>query len=83
MPSNIQSAPAYGVYASPLIRYARCRPNYSDLLSRHWALETRFLSQGSELIVCPTHLTNSRADTTGLVRQYQINVCQMFTDSIS
>ena len=29
--SNILSAPAYGVYASQLIRYARCCSNYSDL----------------------------------------------------
>ena len=35
MSSNILSAPAYGVYASQLIRYARCCSNYSDFLSRH------------------------------------------------
>ena len=33
--SNIPSAPAYGVSASQLIRYARCCSNYSDFLSRH------------------------------------------------
>ena len=32
MSSNIPSAPAYGVYASQLIRYARCCSNYSDFL---------------------------------------------------
>ena len=30
MSSNIPSAPTYGVYASQLIRYARCCSNYSD-----------------------------------------------------
>ena len=35
MSSNIPSAPAYGVYASQLIRYAHCCSNYSGLLSRH------------------------------------------------
>ena len=30
--SNIPSAPAYGVYASQLIRYVRCCSNYSDFL---------------------------------------------------
>ena len=30
MSSNIPSAPAYGVYVSQLIRYARCCSNYSD-----------------------------------------------------
>ena len=46
MSSNIPSAPAYGVYASQLIRYARCCSNYCDFLSCHRALETRLLSQG-------------------------------------
>ena len=30
MSSNIPSAPTYGIYASQLIRYARCCSNYSD-----------------------------------------------------
>ena len=44
MSSNIPSAPAHDVYASQLIRYARCCSNYSDFLSRHRALVTRPLS---------------------------------------
>ena len=63
MSSNIPSAPAYGVYAFQLIRYARCCSNYSDFLLRHRALVTRLLSQGYKVIVCPTHLRNSMADT--------------------
>ena len=46
MLSNIPSAPAYGIYASQPIRYARCCSNYSDFLSRNMALVTRLLSQG-------------------------------------
>ena len=63
MSSNIPSAPAYGVYASLLIRYARCCSNYSDFLSRHRALVTRLLSQGYKVNRFPTHLRNSTADT--------------------
>ena len=33
MSNNIPSAPAYGVYAYQLIRYAHCCSNYSDFLS--------------------------------------------------
>ena len=44
MLSNIPSAPAYDVYASQLIRYARCCSNYSDFSSRHKALVTRLLT---------------------------------------
>ena len=46
MSSNIPSAPVYGVYASQLVRYARCCSSYSDFLIRHRALVKRLLSQG-------------------------------------
>ena len=49
MSSNIPSAPAYGVYASQLSRYAHYCSNYSDFLSRHRALVTRTLSQGYKI----------------------------------
>ena len=45
MSSNIPSAPAYGFYASQLIRYARCCSNYIDILSCHSALMKRLLLQ--------------------------------------
>ena len=63
MSSNIPSAPAYVVYASQLIHYIRCCSNYSDFLLCHRALVTRLLSLVTKLIVCPTHLRNSMADT--------------------
>ena len=44
MSNNIPSAPAYSVYVSQLIRYARCCSNYSDFLLRHRAPVTRLLS---------------------------------------
>ena len=46
MSSNIPSAPAYGIYASQLICYARCCSNYSDFLLRDRALVRRLLSKG-------------------------------------
>ena len=81
MSSNIPSAPAYGVYASQLIRYARCCSNYSDFLLRHRALVTRLLSQGYKV----NRLSNTIKKFYGkdLVGQYKKNVCQMFADSIS
>jgi hypothetical protein len=33
--SNIPASPEYGVYISPLIRYARASSNYFDFLKRH------------------------------------------------
>jgi hypothetical protein len=46
MCSNIPTSPAYGVYISQLIRYARASSNYSDFLKRHLHLRNRILDQG-------------------------------------
>jgi hypothetical protein len=50
MCSNIPASPAYGVYISQLIRYARASRNYSDFLKRHLHLRNRLLDQGYEKI---------------------------------
>ena len=50
MCSNIPASPAYGVYISQLIRYARASSNYSDFLKRHLHLRNRLLDQGYEKI---------------------------------
>ena len=44
--SNIPSAPAYGVYVSQLIRYARTCSNDQDFMERGKVLTTKLLSQG-------------------------------------
>jgi hypothetical protein len=45
--SNLTTdSPAYGVYISQLIRYARASCNYSDFLKRHLHLRNRLLDQG-------------------------------------
>ena len=44
--SNIPSAPAYGVYVSQLIRYARACSNYQDFMDHGKVLTTKLLSQG-------------------------------------
>jgi hypothetical protein len=46
MCSNIPASPAYGIYISQLIRYARASSNYSDFLKRHFHLRNRLLDQG-------------------------------------
>ena len=83
MSSNIPSAPAYGVYASQLIRYARCCSNDSDFLQRHRALVTRLLSQGYKVNRLSNTFKKFYGRHTDLVGQYKKNVCQMFADSIS
>ena len=83
MSSNIPSAPAYGVYASQLIRYAHCCSNYSDFLSCHRALVTRLLSQGYKVNRLSNTFKKFYGRHTDLVGQYKKSVCQMFADSIS
>ena len=83
MSSNIPSAPAYGVYASQLIRYARCCSNYSDFLSRHRALVTRRLSQGYKVNRLSNTFKKFYGRHTDPAGQYKKSVCQMFADSIS
>ena len=83
MPSNIPSAPAYGVYASQLIRYAHCYSNYSDFLLHHVALVTRLLSQGYKANCLSNTFKKFYGRHIDLVGQYKKNVCQMFDDSIS
>ena len=44
--SKSPSAPAYGVYVSQLIRFARACSNYQDLMERGKVLTTKLLIQG-------------------------------------
>ena len=46
MCSNIPVSPAYGVYISQLISYARASSSFSDFLKRHLHLRIRQLDQG-------------------------------------
>ena len=83
MSSNIPSAPAYGVYASQLFRYARCCSSYSDFLIRQRALVKRLLSQGYKVNRLSNTFKKFYGRHTDLVGPYKKNVCQMFADSIS
>ena len=71
MSSNIPSAPAYGVYASQLVRYARCCSNYSDFLIRHRALVKRLLSQGYKVNRLSNTYKKFYGRHTDLVGQYK------------
>ena len=83
MSSNIPSAPAYGVYASQIIRYARCCSNYSDFLLYHRALVTRLLPQDYKVNRLSNTFKKFYGRHTDLVGQYKKDVCQMSADSIS
>ena len=83
MSGSVPSAPACGVYASQLVRYARCCSNYSDFLIRHRALVGRLLSWGCRVDRLSNAFEGFCGGRTGLVGQCRRSVCQMFADSIS
>jgi hypothetical protein len=45
--SNIQEAPAYGVYISQMIRYSRVGGSYHDSLERGLLLQGSYSTKGS------------------------------------
>ena len=60
--SNIPSAPAYGVYVSQLIRYARTCSNYQDFMERGKVLTQKLLSQGYQKTKLVANLRSSMGD---------------------
>ena len=71
--SNIPTSPAYGVYISQLIRYARACTNYSDFLERHKNLRTRLLSQEYEEMRLQRSLTKFFFKYQNLVEKYSVS----------
>ena len=63
MCSNIPASPAYGVYISQLIRYARESSNYSDFLKRHLHLRNRLLDQDYKKVRLIRSLKSLYSDT--------------------
>ena len=74
--SNIPASPAYGVYISQLIRYARACVQYSDFLEKGQLLSQKLLSPG---YVKPS-LQSSLRKFYGLIDHYGISVSQMTID---
>ena len=78
--SNIPSAPAYGVYVSQLICYARACSNYQDYMVRGKVLTTKLLSQGyqkTKLVATPKKFCGRHHD---LVNPYNVAVSRIVSD---
>jgi hypothetical protein len=54
MCSNIPASPAYGVYISQLIHYARDSSNYSDFLKRHFTGRVVYRDEKSKVLMGDT-----------------------------
>jgi hypothetical protein len=83
MCSNIPASPAYGVYISQLIRYARASSNYSNFLKRHLHLRNRRLDQGYEKIRLIRSLKKSIFRYQDLVEIYSVSAETIISDAFS
>ena len=83
MCSNIPASPAYGVYISQLIRYARASSNYSDFLKRHLHLRNRLLDQGYKKIRLIRSLTKFIFRYQDLVEIYSVSAEKIINDGFS
>ena len=83
MCSNIPASPAYGVYISQLIRYARASSNYSDFLKRHLHLRNRLLDQGYTKIRLIRSLKKFIFRYQDLVEIYSVSAEKIISDAFS
>ena len=83
MCSNIPASPAYGVYISQLIRYARASSNYSDFLKRHLHLRNRLLDQGYKKIRLNRSLKKFIFRYQYLVEIYSVSAEKIISDAFS
>ena len=83
MCSNIPASPAYGVYISQLIRYARASSNYSDFLKRHLHLRNRLLDQGYKKICLIRSLKKFIFRYQDLVEIYSVSAEKIINDGFS
>jgi hypothetical protein len=83
MCSNIPASPAYGVYISQLIRYARASSNYSDFLKRHLHLRNRLLDQGYKKIRLIRSLKKFIFRYQDLVEIYSVSAETIINDGFS
>jgi hypothetical protein len=83
MCSNIPASPAYGVYISQLIRYARASSNYSDFLKHHLHLRNSLLDQGYKKIRLIWSLKKFIFRYQDLVEIYSVSAETIISDAKS
>ena len=83
MCSNIPASPAYGVYISQLIRYAKASRNYSDFLKRYLHLRNRLLDQGYKKIRLIRSLKKFIFQYQDLVEIYSVSAETMINGAFS
>ena len=78
--SNIPAAPAYGVYVSQLIRYARASSNYEDFIMRGVLLTQKLLTQGYEKEKLKSYIRKFYGRHHELINRYDVSVSRLTSD---
>ena len=79
--SNIPASPAYGVYISQLIRYARCCSNYNDFKARHKILVARLVSQGYKKNRLSNTFKKFYDRYSELIGKYRVSLSNLLQDA--
>ena len=80
MSSNIPSAPAFGVYLSQLVRYARACCNYEDFVERGKLLTSKLLPPGYRRTKLVSTLKKFYGRHHDLVDPYSVAASKLVTD---
>ena len=78
--SNIPSSPAYGVFISQLIRYARACSSYECFILRAARLSSKLLGQGYVMERLKSSLRKFYGRYGDLIKHYEVSLSQMLHD---
>ena len=78
--SNIPTSPAYGVFFSQLIRYARACSSYGCFILRATRRSNKLLEQGYVKERLMSSLRKFYGRYGGLIKQYEVSLSQMLND---
>ena len=78
--SNIPTSPAYGVFISQFIRYARACSSYGCFILRATRLSNKLLEQGYVTERLKSSLRKFYGRYGDLIKQYEVSLTQMLND---
>ena len=78
--SNIPSSPAYGVFFSQLIRYARACSSYECFILRAVRLSSKLLGQGYVMERLKSSFRKFYGRYGDLIKHYEVSLSQMLHD---
>ena len=81
--SNIPSSPAYGVFISQLIRYARACSSYECFILRAARLSSKLLGQGYVMERLKSSLRKFHGRYGDLIKHYEVSLSQMLHDVLA